>query len=112
MTGEDSGLKASTVEQAKFEYSPLGRVFNKGLNEDDKEGLLKRLENIKDKNEEVLDAFSKANNASKATKIKVNNQNNFFLSIIHSISLQSLKILVSLKDCHMNLCIKSWKIFI
>ena len=49
LTGEDLGLKPSTVEQAKFEYSPLGKVFNKRLNEDDKkEGLFKRLENIKD----------------------------------------------------------------
>ena len=36
LTGEDLGLKPSTVEQAKFEYSPLGKVFNKKLNEDDK----------------------------------------------------------------------------
>ena len=44
LTGEDLGLKPSTVEQAKFEYSPLGKIFNKGLSEDDKkEGLFKRL---------------------------------------------------------------------
>ena len=44
LTGEDLGLKPSTIEQAKFEYSPLGKVFNKGLSKDDnKEGLLKRL---------------------------------------------------------------------
>ena len=55
LTGEDLGLKPSTVEQAKFEYSPLGKIFNKGLSKDDKkEGLFKRLENIKDKNEEQL----------------------------------------------------------
>ena len=49
LTGEDLGIKPSTVEQAKFEYSPLSKVFNIGLNEDDKkEGLFKRLENIKD----------------------------------------------------------------
>ena len=48
-------LKRSTVEQAKYEYSPLGKIFDKGLDEDDKkEGLFKRLENIKDKNEEQL----------------------------------------------------------
>ena len=42
LTGEDLGLKPSTVEQAKFEYSPLGKIFNKGLSEEDKkEGLLK-----------------------------------------------------------------------
>ena len=58
LTGEDLGLKPSTVEEAKFEYSPLGKIFNKGLSKDDKmEGLLKRLENIKDKNEEQLQAI-------------------------------------------------------
>ena len=55
LTGEDLGLKPSTAEQAKFEYSPLGKVFNKGLDkEEKKEGLLKRLKNIEDKNEELL----------------------------------------------------------
>ena len=33
------------IEQAKCEYSRLGKVFNKGLEkEDKKEGLLKRFE--------------------------------------------------------------------
>ena len=69
LTGEDLGLKPSTVEQAKFEYSPLGKIFNKGLDKDDKkEGLLKRLENIKDKNEELLNTFSTNNKVSKAPK--------------------------------------------
>ena len=55
LTGEDLGLKPSTVEQAKFEYSLLGKFFNKGLKEEEtKEGLLKRLRNIKDKNEKQL----------------------------------------------------------
>ena len=48
LTGEDLGLKPSTVEQAKFEYSPLGKIFNKGLKKDDqKEGLFKRLKILK-----------------------------------------------------------------
>ena len=56
LTGEDLSLKPSAVEQVKFEYSPLGEVFNKGLNkeEDKKEGLLQRLKNIEDKNQELL----------------------------------------------------------
>ena len=55
LTGEDLGLKPSTVEKAKFEYSPLGKIFNKGLSEEDKkEGLLKKLKNIEDKNEQQL----------------------------------------------------------
>ena len=51
LAGEDLGLKPSTVEQAKFDYSPLGKKFNKGLSEDDKnKGLLKRLKYIEDEN--------------------------------------------------------------
>ena len=44
LTVEDLGLKPGTIEQARFEYSPLSKIFNKGLSEDDKkEGLFKRL---------------------------------------------------------------------
>ena len=58
LTGEDLGLKPSTVEQAKFEYSPLGKIFNKGLSEEDrKEGLFKRIKNIEGKNQEQLKAI-------------------------------------------------------
>ena len=62
LTGEDLGLKPSTVKQAKFEYSLLGKIFNKGLSEEDKkEGLLKRLKNIEDKHEKPLKVKNKAN---------------------------------------------------
>ena len=55
LTGNDLGLRPNTIEQARFEYSPLGKSFNKGLSEDDKkEGLFERLKNIKDKNEKQL----------------------------------------------------------
>ena len=48
LTSEDLGLKPSTAEQAKFEYSPLGKIFNKGLKKDDqKEGLFRRLKILK-----------------------------------------------------------------
>ena len=36
LTGEYLGLKPSTVEQAKFEYSPLGKIFNIWLSEENK----------------------------------------------------------------------------
>ena len=40
LTGEDLDLKPSTIEQIKFEYSPLAKIFNKGLSEEDKkEGI-------------------------------------------------------------------------
>ena len=43
LTGEDLGLKPNTIEQARFEYSPLSKIFNKVLSENDKEeGLFKR----------------------------------------------------------------------
>ena len=59
LTGEDLVIKPSTVEQAKFEYSPLGKVFTKGLEKEDnkKEVLLKRLKNIEDQNEKQLKAI-------------------------------------------------------
>ena len=69
LTGEDLGYKPSVFEQAKFDYSPLGNIFTKGLDKDDqKEGLFKRLENIKDRNKKLLNAFSAANKVSKGAK--------------------------------------------
>ena len=70
LTGEDLGLKPSTVEQAKFEYSPLGKKFNKGLSEKDKKRLFKKLKNIKVKNEELINTINK----TKATKNKISIQ--------------------------------------
>ena len=58
LTGEGLGLRPSTIEQTKFEYSPLGKIFNKGLSKDNqKDGLFKRLKNIEDKNEKKLKAI-------------------------------------------------------
>ena len=58
LTGKDLGLKPSTVGQAKFEYSPLGNIFNKRLKEKHKkEGLLNKLKNIEDENNEQLDGI-------------------------------------------------------
>ena len=69
LTGEDLGYKPSVSKQAKFDYSPLSNIFTKELNIDDqKEGLSKRLGNIKDKNEELLNSFSIANKVSKAAE--------------------------------------------
>ena len=69
LTGEDLEYKPGVFEEAKFDYSLLGNIFTKGLDKDDqKEGFLKRLENIKDKNEELLNALSAANNVSKSSE--------------------------------------------
>ena len=46
------------MEEAKFEHSPLVKIFDKGLSEEDKkEGLFKRTKNIEGKNEEQLKAI-------------------------------------------------------
>ena len=55
LTKKDLGYKPDAVEQARFEYSPLGKVFIDGLNKSDrKEGLLKRLKNIEDRSNNQL----------------------------------------------------------
>ena len=36
LAGEDLHYKPNTVEQAKFDFSPLFKFFNKGLEEEDK----------------------------------------------------------------------------
>ena len=44
LTGKGLGYKPDVVQKAKFEYSPSGQVFNKGLDTNEKQvGLLKRL---------------------------------------------------------------------
>ena len=80
LTGKDLGLKPNIIEQARFEYSPLGNIFNKGLDKDDKKkGLLKRLKNIEDKNEEQLKLLSNTNKTSSYIKNEsdYNCDNNF-----------------------------------
>ena len=58
LTKKDLRYKPDAFEQAKFEYSPLGKVFCDGLDKYDKnEGLLKRLKNIEDKSNNQLLTF-------------------------------------------------------
>ena len=76
LTGEDLGYRPDPVQKAKFEYSPLGQVFNKGLTTDEKsESLLKRLKNIEDKNDNQLRAIeNNIDNQPPAIKDGINNQ--------------------------------------
>ena len=73
LAGEDLGLKPNTIEQARFVYSPLCKIFNKVLSEDDKKKeLFKQLKNIEDKNKDQskkqLDAIENINIRSKPLK--------------------------------------------
>ena len=83
LIGEDLSLKPTTVEQTKLEYSPLAKNFNKGLSEDNKkEGLLKRLENSK--NKEQLQAIR--DQGKKQLKKLKNIEESKTLKVINEIS--------------------------
>ena len=76
LTGEDLGYRPDPVQKAKFEYSPLGQVFNKGLTTGQKsEDLLKRVKNIEDKTDNQLIAIKNdIGNQQPAIKDGINNQ--------------------------------------
>ena len=93
LTGEDLGLKPSTVEQAKFEYSPLGKIFNKGLSEDDKkEGLFKRLKNIENAQKGLINGNNKIDNARSKLSLP---------SIFNRIKVE-MKMKMKMKKLHVN----------
>ena len=55
LTKKDLGYKPDAFEQAKFEYSPLGKVFTDGLDKSArKEGLSKRFKNIEGRSNNQL----------------------------------------------------------
>ena len=76
LTGEDLEYRPDPVQKAKFEYSPLGQVLNKGLTTAERsEGLLKRLKNIEDKTDNQLRAIeNNIGNQPLAIKDGINNQ--------------------------------------
>ena len=58
LTREHLGYEPGVAEEVKFEQSPMGKTFNKGLEKADrKKGLLEWLKNIESKNEEQLKAI-------------------------------------------------------
>ena len=73
LTKKDLGYKPDAFEQAKFEYSPLGKVFTDGLDKSDRnEGLLKRLKDIEDKSNNQL--LTIKNTSKPAIKGNVNDE--------------------------------------
>ena len=55
LTGKDLGLKPNSIEQARFEYSPLGKIFNKSLDKKDKkERLFERLKIIENAQKNLI----------------------------------------------------------
>ena len=63
MTGKDLRCKPWVVEKAKLDYSVLGKASSKGFGEEDKkEELLKRLENIGGMKEQLRNELKEINN--------------------------------------------------
>ena len=76
LTGEDLGHKPDALTQAKFEYSPLGKVFTAGLDKSDNiEGLLKTIKNVENKSGNQLTVLN--NLFHRAIKGKNNGSNKF-----------------------------------
>ena len=82
LTGEYLGHRPSVLEKTKFEYSPLGAVL---------------ADNVKKK--------------TNTNKVNIKKDKTKIWYIIHNIALQSLKILMNLKNYHLVLCTKNWMIF-
>ena len=96
LSGEDLGLKPSTIKQTKFEYAPLGKIFNKGLSEDDKkEGLFKRLKNIEDKSEKQLKAIAIENKNEK--QLEANSKSLKSVSYISQLSKRAKELFEKIK---------------
>ena len=83
LTKKDLKYKPDAFEQAKFVYSPLGKVFTDGLDKSDRnEGLLKRLKYIEDGNNNQLlaiknilrPAIKGENNGSFRNDVDVNDE--------------------------------------
>ena len=75
LTGEDLGYRPDSIQKSKFEYSPLGQVFNKRLTIDEEsEGLLKIPKNIEDKTDNQLIAIENNIDNQPAIKDGINNQ--------------------------------------
>ena len=81
LTGEDLGYRPDPVQKAKFEYSPLGQVFNEGLKTgESSEGWLKTLKNIEDKTNNQLRAIEgKKGNQLDLVENKKTNKNQTLL---------------------------------
>ena len=77
MTNKDLGYKPDAFEQAKFECSPLAKVFTDGLDRfDRKEGLLKRLKNIEDRNNNQLLAIKNIPRPAIKSSFESDHENN------------------------------------
>ena len=77
--------------------------------DDKKEGILKRLENIKGKNDEILNTFNTTNKINKT--LKINNQSKI-LVYSTQYSFAKFRNIDDIKDLSLDSMYKNWMIFI
>ena len=76
LTKKDLNYKPGPIQKAKFEYSSLGQIFNKGLDSNErKEGLLKKLKSLEDKADNQLLAIEDQGNRQLDLINEINNEN-------------------------------------
>ena len=102
LTGEDLVLKPSPIDQGRFDYSPLGKIFVKGLSEDDKEErLFKRLKNIENAPKHLIRNDDKDDKDDKDKKQQTNNidtkPSNIF-NYLKSLSQETEHLMYEIKD--------------
>ena len=92
LTREDLGLQPSTFELAKFEYSRLGKIFNKGLKEEGKkEGLSKRLKNIEKSQNSNNNYKNKKKTNDKSNLSSARSESSFYFTPLSSARSESSK---------------------
>ena len=93
LTGEDLGLKLSTVEQTKFEYSPLGMSLNKAFKKDEVKSVTKSMSDFNYDNSHAFFKFYKGYDECKDKSLdsKYNRMNEFNTLLINFKSLKTKK---------------------
>ena len=93
LSGEDLGLKPSTVERAKFEYSPLGMSLNKAFKKDEVKSVTKSMSDFNYDNSHAFFKFYKGYDECKEMSLdsKYNRMNEFNTLLINFKSLKTKK---------------------
>ena len=95
LTDEDLGLKPSTVEQEKFEYSPLGMSLSKVLKKDELKGVAKSMSDFNYDSSHTYKQYDKFKEIS--TESGYNNMKDFNKLLINFERLKTKKTEAQLK---------------
>ena len=109
LTGEDLWYKPGVVEQNRFEYSPLGNVFNKKLEKDDKREEYtneKQLQTIKNEHLKLVKRIKDDRPKLKSLRHQINKDDK--ATIIQAVKIRILLIFMNLGQ--LLIFRKDWKL--